>query len=384
VFRSSFANGLQGDGAYRMGESHTLRGGFYFSVERAEIDNHAAVFPADVSGNQTSSVPVTVVDNTAVTAWIYGVYLQDEWHPTAPLTISFGLRYDLIDAFAHADQFSPRIGAAYEFPTQTTLHVGYSRYFTPPPTELVSVVAAHKFDRTTGASPSEGSFAVRPERSHYFDAGLSQRIGSGFTVGVDGYFKYSDHILDEGQFGNAVVFSPFNYRRGRVYGTEATGSYSRGNLSTYINFAYAVAQGTQIETGQFNFGPEELAFINHHYIFLDHDQTFTSSGGASYTWHGYEMKADYLYGSGLRSGFANTGNLPFYIQANAGISHRFVVPHLGWLEARVDCLNLFDRTYLIRDGTGIGVQAAQYGPRRTLFAGIRVPLPFSQPAPAGS
>ena len=151
-------------------------------------------------------------------------------------------------------------------------------------------------------------------------------------------------------------------------------------LSAYVNVAYSVAQGTIVETGQFNFEQDELDFIKKHYVFLDHDQTFTSSGGASYGWQGYGFRFDYLYGSGLRSGFANTGNLPLYVQVNAGVSKRFAVPYLGWVEARFDCINLFDRTYLIRDGSGIGVGAPQYGPRRAVFAGIRVPLPFGAPA----
>jgi outer membrane receptor protein involved in Fe transport len=375
VFRSSFANGVQGDAAYRVTDSHTLRAGFYGSAERAEIDNHAAVFPLDNMGTPLTA-PVHIVDNTALTASLYGVYLQDEWRPIQRLTINYGIRYDLIDAFVHADQFSPRVGAVYDFPTHTTLHAAYARYFTPPPTELVSATDANKFGGTTGALPSVGNFNVKPERAHYFDVGVTQPIGSGFSLGLDSYFKYADHLIDEGQFGSALIFTPFNYKRGRVYGTEVTGTYTHGNLSTYVNFAYSVAQGTILETGQFNFGSDELAYINNHFVFLDHDQTFTSSGGASYGWHGYQLRFDYLYGSGLRSGFANTGNLPFYIQANAGVSKRLTVPYLGWAEVRVDCINLGDETYQIRNGTGIGVVASQYGPRRALFAGIRVPLPF--------
>jgi outer membrane receptor protein involved in Fe transport len=40
------------------------------------------------------------------------------------------------------------------------------------------------------------------------------------------------------------------------------------------------------------------------------------------------------------------------------------------LEARLDLINLFDQKYLIRDGTGVGVGAPQYGPRRTILAGL--------------
>src|SRR5262249_35189890 len=149
---------------------------------------------------------------------------------------------------------------------------------------------------------------------------------------------------------------------------------------TYGNFAYSVAQGTQVESGQFNFGKDELAFINSHYVFLDHDQTFSASAGAAYKWNGFLFSIDGIYGSGLRSGFANTGNLPYYIQVNAGITKRIEMGDHGALEVRGAVVNLNDRTYLIRNGTGIGVSAAQYGPRRAFYGGIKWELPFSKPA----
>jgi len=33
-------------------------------------------------------------------------------------------------------------------------------------------------------------------------------------------------------------------------------------------------------------------------------------------------------------------------------------------------INLFDEKYEIRDGTGVGVGAPQFGPRRGFFAGL--------------
>ncbi len=86
----------------------------------------------------------------------------------------------------HADQFSPRVGAVYDFPTRTTLHAAYARYFTPPPTELVGATDVAKFNNTTGMLSSQGSnFSVKPERAHYFDVGATQEIVSGFNVRVD-------------------------------------------------------------------------------------------------------------------------------------------------------------------------------------------------------
>ena len=40
------------------------------------------------------------------------------------------------------------------------------------------------------------------------------------------------------------------------------------------------------------------------------------------------------------------------------------------LTVRFDVVNLFDSIYLIRDGSGIGVFAPQYGPRRGYFVGV--------------
>jgi len=145
VFRGDWANGLQGDGAYHGLEllgSHTIRSGFYFTGERAEIDNHALVFPGG-PGFQTSSQPEARVDNTALTSWLYGVYIQDEWRPIRKLTINYGVRFDLYDGLTRSDQFSPRAGAVYQLFKTTPLHAAYARYFTPPPLESVSTTDIH-------------------------------------------------------------------------------------------------------------------------------------------------------------------------------------------------------------------------------------------------
>jgi outer membrane receptor protein involved in Fe transport len=126
-----------------------------------------------------------------------------------------------------------------------------------------------------------------------------------------------------------------------------------------------------IVSSQFQFDPADLAYIASHYIPLDHQQIVSVSAGASYLWEGVRFSTDLLYGSGLRADGAtpNGDHLPSYVQVNLGVSHAF---DLGWkpLTARVDVINLFDEKYEIRDGTGIGVGAPQYGPRRGVFFGL--------------
>ena len=117
-------------------------------------------------------------------------------------------------------------------------------------------------------------------------------------------------------------------------------------------------------------------------MFLDHDQTFSSSVGAAWRWNGFLFSVDGIYGSGLRSGFANTGNLPYYIQVNAAIAKRIDLAERGAIVLRAVVENLADRTYEIRDGSGIGVFASQFGPRRAFYGGIKWELPFTKPPAA--
>ena len=105
---------------------------------------------------------------------------------------------------------------------------------------------------------------------------------------------------------------------------------------------------------------------------LDHDQRLTASAGVSYRWpDSLALSADALYGSGSRSGFANSDHLPSYTQVNVAATRTFDFGQgFGTLDARVAVLNLFDRVYELRDGSGIGVGAPQYGMRRALYAGF--------------
>ena len=65
-------------------------------------------------------------------------------------------------------------------------------------------------------------------------------------------------------------------------------------------------------------------------------------------------------------------NFPAYWTDNVGVEHVWHLHSAGLhsLKLRFDCLNLFDRVYEIRDGTGIGIAAPAYGPRRAFYAGL--------------
>jgi outer membrane receptor protein involved in Fe transport len=376
--RSDLAEGIQADASWRINDSHTLRGGFLGQVETTAFDTNSLVLPVDAAGAQTSNMPLNIIDNGARTGGLYGVYLQDEWRILPALTLNYGFRFDGVNEFTNENQVSPRVNAVWKATDSTTVHAGYSRYFVPPPFELVAPTTIALFNNTTGAPSVQQDDTVKAERSHYFDLGISQIIVPGLTVGLDGYYKLATNLIDEGQFGAPIILTAFNYAKGRIGGMEFTLSYDQGPWSIYGNAAYSHAVGTGIVSSQFNFLPDELAYIAQNYIHLDHDQTWTASAGAAYTFnqgtkYPTRVSVDLLVQSGLRAStptVPNGASLPEYAAVNASIVQKLDLGIGQGTELRLDVLNVGDAVYEIRNGTGVGVGAPQFGIRRTILAGL--------------
>ncbi len=321
-------------------------------------------------GGVPVDAPFTVTDDSSKLGWIAGVYVQDEWKITNQLTVNAGLRFDQMWQYVDANQLSPRLNVVYKPLDGTTLHAGYARYFTPPPQAIAAPAAIAPFANTTAQPDTFQQSPVLPERAHYFDAGIVQKITPQLEVGLDAYYKISQDLLDDGQFGSALILSGFNYEKAYNSGVELSATYKNGNFSAYGNLAWARQIATNIVSNQYLFGADELAYIASHYINTDHAQQWTGSAGASYLWQGTRFSASMVYGSGLRSGFANTDHVPPYATANIGISHEFKQPDGKPVTVRFDVVNVLDTIYELRDGSGIGVFAPQYGERRGYFVGI--------------
>jgi hypothetical protein len=370
VDRQIYTNGAELDMSYKLNDQNTLRGGLLFTASHATVGTATLVFPTLPDGSQASDVPFRIVDNTSQFGYFYGIYLQDEWKPFEQLTINFGGRFDVADETLTESQFSPRVSIVYTPWASTSFHIGYARYFTPPPLENVPQSTIAKFAGTTNESAITLDSPVKTERAHYFDAGVTQKIGDDLQLGIDGFYKHARNVLDEGQFGQALILSSFNYREGEIYGGEFTANYQHKGFSSYLNIGYEYARGMHVSSAQFLFDPDEFAYIRNHWVFLDHDQRFTGSAGIAYSWNDWSFSADALYGNGLRRGFANTQKNHPYETLNIGVERRISLGGRQAIKVRFDVVNLFDKIYELRDGSGIGVGAPQFGQRRGFYGTV--------------
>jgi hypothetical protein len=186
--------------------------------------------------------------------------------------------------------------------------------------------------------------------------------------------------LDDGTFGPGLVLNAFNYEKAYNTGVELTANYSNGGFKAYGNLAWGRQVATNIVSNQYLFSADDLGYIAGHYINTDHAQQWTASAGASYAFdEGTRVSLDMIYGSGLRADAvsANGDTVPNgdhgapYAQLNAGILHEFKSHgDAKPFTARFTIVNLLDTVYQIRDGSGVGVFAPQYGPRRGFYLGL--------------
>lgn len=370
--RLNWSYGVQGDLAWRIAERHTLRAGFFASQDWTRTNAQNDVLDlADVAAGNILAAPIAIADRSVVRGGLAGIYLQDEWRVTDSVTLNFGARFDVAEYQRRESQLSPRVNLVWQPTDRTTLALGYARYFTPPPAELLGVPTFARYLGTTLEPEVLLASPIRAERSNYFNFGVRQRVGDSLTLGAELFFRDVQNMQDLGQFGAAYIFLPYNYRRGQVYGGEFSAIYRSGPLTAYANLTVSRSLGTGIVSNQFFFGLDELAFINRRWVNTDHDQRFSGSAGIAWRpWEGGNLGATLVAGSGLRRGFANTESVAPYGTVNLTFSQAFDIPRAGRWTARLDVLNLFDATYVLRDGSGIGVGAAQFGIRRAVLAGL--------------
>jgi hypothetical protein len=397
VYRSSFMNGVQADGAYKINDVHTVRAGFNSSAEQGIVRTVSTVEPCCNALGDATGGPFTFADPSYKIGYLAGGYIQDEWRLTPQLTLNIGARFDEMWQYVDKYQLSPRANFVYKPFWGTTIHAGYARYFTPPLLTLEAQANVALYEGTTGAPPSSAQNPILPERSNVVDAGITQQLlppcpastttlygkapmaaaraldCPSLEIGMAGYYKRARDLLDDGQFGAAYVLTAFNYEKAESWGAEWTAKFTTGHFSIYGNFFWGRETANTVVSNQSLFAPDELNYLSKQWINTDHSQLLTANAGFSYLFADTtRFSFNMFYGSGLRSGDFNTDHVPAYAVFNVGLQ-RLIWEH-GLFDkpvtARFDVVNLLDRVYEIRSGSGIGVFAPQFGPRRGYYVGL--------------
>jgi len=358
-------NSLEGDISWQSG-AQRLGTGFYVGQYLVNVVDTTLAFSVDADGNQIGTTPVSLASTTHQPNLVLGAYVSDLWQITDRLKLDIGLRFDRLTGFTDHSQIDPTLNLSYKLSKDTTLHGGFARYMQVPSFQGIAPNAATLFAGTTAAASQTGAVNPLTEDDAYWDVGLTTKLGAHFKLSLDSYYEQTHHYLDTGQFGVVPIFSPFNYGSGHIWGAELALSYKARNLSAYANLTLGQNWQKGVATGQFNFDPDELAFINAHPILLDHQPLAGISTGATYSLKGWSLSIDGIYSSGLRGGFADQTALPAVLQVNASLERGFMLPGIGHLTNRLTIVNLTDRSNLIRPAEGIGIFQAAYGPRLTI------------------
>ncbi len=235
------AYGVQAEGAWHLGSEHTVRFGMLFQADDIASRTSSLVLPTDSGGPgnpnpnplctdpsqtcQTSGTPLAIADNGTKHAWAYGVYVQDEWKIFPRLTLNYGVRYDQYGAFDSENQLSPPRQSGVDADRH---HHGACRLCPAISRRRRSNWWRAPISRcsTTPPPPAITPTTVpKAERADYYDLGMVQKLFEGAQLGVDGFFKASHDLIDEGQFGAPIVLTPFNYQTGRQYGGEFSFNY---------------------------------------------------------------------------------------------------------------------------------------------------------------
>ncbi len=117
----------------------------------------------------------------------------------------------------------------------------------------------------------------------------------------------------------------------------------------------------------------DMAYVQNHWIYLDHDQAYSGTAGVSYRYNESRTTStmgymDVVAGSGLRQDATAADRRsnpsptarPFrtITRSTSACEQTFKVAHKQYLKARLDVVNVTDNTYELRSGSGVGVNAA--------------------------
>jgi TonB family protein len=202
------------------------------------------------NGDALAAQRIVSVKRTNIDVVRPGAYVELGYRPLKPLLLLPGVRADYYSEFG-AWSVDPRLAVRLEASESTTLKAGAGR-FTQPPLNWMSV-------------PEVGNPKLDPYFAWQYSAGFEQRFGKAFKLGVEGFYKTLENVIDGSADGSSPHF--VNGGSGRIYGAELSAE-AHPDERTFGYLAYTLSRSERSDHG----GPYRL---------FDHDQTHILSAVAS-------------------------------------------------------------------------------------------------------
>jgi outer membrane receptor protein involved in Fe transport len=289
------------------------------------------------------------------------LFLEDQYRPTAWLTLDFGMRLTHYAGLLNENAADPRLGAAIRIPKLNwTLHGYYAYYYQPPPLDSLAGPALD-FAVTQGY----GFVPLRGERDIQHDIGLSIPL-HGWLLDTDRFHTSARNFLDHDVIGDSGIFIPLTDLAAIISGTEVTLRSPRLFRVAEWRVAYSnqIAQGIGPVTGGL------LEFVPSGNFLLDHDQRNTLTSVLSLTLPGNAwMTPAYQFGSGFLNGNGPT-HLPPHSTFDLSVGKRFGEK---WTVS-ANAVNIANTRYLVDTSNTFG--GTHYINPRQIYGEIRYRFHF--------
>ena len=246
---------------------------------------------------------------------------------------NLGVREDVYNGLAKANQTQPRVGIAYNVkPAATVLRISYARTLETPFNENLVLsskgcgdnVLAPLLSCTSGVSTT-----LAPGYRNEFHAGFQQGIRTWAIVNGEYIWKYTHNAFDFSVLGNTPITFPIDWHNSKIPGWAMNVDFpEHHNFSGYVVASSVAARffGPQSAGAGVTVGQSNAPFR------IDHDEKFNENTHVQYQFgkRGPWMGWNWRYDSGMVAGSVpyatnnttpvNLSGLTFDQQAQAGLT----------------------------------------------------------------
>jgi hypothetical protein len=246
-----------------------------------------------------------------------GLYAEDQIK-AGDWLFNLGLREDVYNGLADANQTQPRVGIAYNVkPSATVLRLSYARSLETPFNENLVLssqgcsnpVLAPLLSCASSISGSVVSKNLEPGFRNEFHAGFQQALGQKVVISGEYIWKYTHNAFDFSVLGDTPITFPIDWHSSKIPGYAANIEIPKyHNFSAYVVTSSVAARfyGPQVAGAGATGGVAQGAT---YYPFrIDHDEKFNQTSHIQYEipgtkfisglWGGFNWRFD----SGLVAG----------------------------------------------------------------------------------